>query len=444
MRTRLFVSSGAVTALLLLLIGGSPEQPLEAEVLKPLLDSPMEGAICLMPPERSAYAQTRGGGAGGRIGEEGPRKSVLDWPVEGTATIDAMPTRTVFDPYPTFGGLGLDDTAGRAFFSDSSLSGLLSYATSAGSHSTDITESQTHVIGPDTGIGFIAGVAVDPERREVYAVNNDGGGIVTFGYDQTGAVRPVRGLDTPHQSWGISLSLARDEIAVSVQQMSGIVFYRRGAAQLEPPLRTLRGYETGLADPHGVAYDDQRKELIVANHGNWTELRPYSPYDPLTQRTQAYQPGRFEPPSIRIFEASAAGNVAALRSIRGDKTGLNWPMGLTVDTERNEIVVANYGDNSIRFFRRTDDGDVRPSRMINGPRTGIVGPVDVKVDRVRNEIWVANYSDHTAVIFDRDASGDVAPKRIVRNAPKDSPALTFTNAAAAAYDTKRDALIVPN
>jgi DNA-binding beta-propeller fold protein YncE len=73
-----------------------------------------------------------------------------------------------------------------------------------------------------------------------------------------------------------------------------------------------------------------------------------------------------------------------------------------------------------------------------------VGPVDVSVDAVRNEVWVANYSDHTALIFDRDASGNVAPKRIVRNAPKGAAALTFTNAAAAAYDTKRDALIVPN
>jgi DNA-binding beta-propeller fold protein YncE len=70
--------------------------------------------------------------------------------------------------------------------------------------------------------------------------------------------------------------------------------------------------------------------------------------------------------------------------------------------------------------------------------------VDVGIDPRRNEIWVANYSDHTAVVFDRTATGNAEPKRIVRNAPAGTPALTFTNASAAAYDTKRDALLVPN
>ncbi|MPY90019.1 MAG: hypothetical protein GEU99_19110 [Luteitalea sp.] len=441
MRTRLLLVSGA--SAVLFANGGTRHQALEADALTSMLAAP-SSEICLMPSDSTRYQQTRGGGAGGRIGDEDTRKTNADWPPEQSMTLDAMPDRTVFDPYPTFGGLAVDDAAGRAFFSDSSLSSLLSYSTTAGDDSREITDPLTRVFGPHTGIGFIAGVAVDPERKEVYAVNNDGGGVVTFGYDQTGAVRPVRGLETPHQSWGISLSKARNEIAVSVQQMSGIVFYRRGAEQLEPPLRTLRGYETGLADPHGVAYDDERKELVVANHGNWTELRPYSPYDPLTEAPRAYEPGRFEPPSIRIFAASATGNTSPLRTISGDQTGLNWPMGAVVDAQRDEIIVANYGDHSVRFFRRTAEGNVAPTRVIKGDRTGLVGPVGVSVDQVRNELWVANYADHSALVFDRDTAGNVAPKRIVRNAPKGAPSLTFTNAAAAAYDTKRDALIVPN
>jgi DNA-binding beta-propeller fold protein YncE len=213
---------------------------------------------------------------------------------------------------------------------------------------------------------------------------------------------------------------------------------------MQPPLRSLRGADTGLADPHGIAFDDERKEVVVANHGNWTELRPYSPYDPLTKTKQEYNPGRFEPPSLRVYPATAHGNIKPLRTIQGDRTGLNWPMGIEIDADRNEVVVANYGDNSVLFYDRAANGDVGPMRMLKGDRTGIVGPVDVDIDPVRNEIWVANYSDHTALVFDRAASGNVAPKRVVRNAPAGAPALTFTNAAAAAYDTKRDALIVPN
>ena len=66
------------------------------------------------------------------------------------------------------------------------------------------------------------------------------------------------------------------------------------------------------------------------------------------------------------------------------------------------------------------------------------------IDRKNDEIWVANYGDHSAVVFDRTASGNVAPKRTIRNAPKGTPTTGFTNASAAAYDSVRDQLLVPN
>ena len=50
----------------------------------------------------------------------------------------------------------------------------------------------------------------------------------------------------------------------------------------------------------------------------------------------------------------------------------------------------------------------------------------------------------TAVVFPRTASGNVRPKRTIRNAPKDTPTCGFTNASAAAYDSKRDEILVPN
>lgn len=441
MRTRVLLVCAAAA---LLLASDRWEPPVETATLpSSMLGLPGAGDFCLMPPEGAASRQTRGGGAGRALPDD-VRRSTGEWLTDKVEGGDIMPTRSVFDPYPTFDAVAVDAEAGRAFFTDASLSSLISYATPAGGQSGEIAEPETRVLGPDTGIGFIAGADVDPQRKEVYAVNNDGGGVVVFGYDQTGSVRPVRHFETPHQSWGISISAPRNEVAVSVQQLHGIVFYTRDASDMQPPIRSLRGYATGLADPHGIDYDDGRKELVVANHGSWTELRPYSPYDSLSKEPSAYQPGRFEPPSIRVFAASAEGDTKPLRSISGGRTGLNWPMGLEVDEARDEIVVANYGDNSVRFYRRTAEGDVEPVRTIEGDRTGLLGPVDVSLDARRNEIWVANYAAHTAVVFDRDASGNATPKRVVRNAPQGAPALAFSNASAAAYDTKRDALIVPN
>ena len=437
LKRELVVSVVAVAVL----VSDGPEAPISAAITASLLETSSE--ICLMPPERAGYRQTRGGGAGREL-KDVVRVDPGGWPPTDAIGGDIMPIRTVFDSYPTFDAVAVDPEAGRVFFTDSSLSSMLSYSTSAGGDSNGITEPETRVLGPDTGIGFIAGGEVDPARKEVYAVNNDGGGVVVFSYDQSGPVTPVRQFETPHQSWGIALSAPRDEIAITAQQLHGVVFYRRDVKDMEPPIRSLRGYATGLADPHGIDYDDQRKEIVISNHGSWTELRPYSPYDPLAKDAPTYEPGRFEPPSLRVFADSADGNAKPLRGISGDKTGLNWPMGVEVDEGRDEVLVANYGDSSLRVYRRTADGNVAPIRIIKGDRTGIVGPVDVSIDVRRNEIWVANYADHTAVVFERDASGNVAPKRTIRNAPKGTPALAFTNASAAAYDTKRDSLIIPN
>ena len=439
MRTRVLLALGASAALL---TSDRWEPAVQsAEIVSTLFGAAND--VCLMPPERAMYRQTRGGGAGRELPGD-KRGNTGDWPPQDVAGGDVMPVRTVFDPYPTFDAVSVDPESGRAFFSDSSLSSLLSYSTGAGSTSGEMTEPATRVLGPDTGIGFIAGAEVDPQRKEVYAVNNDGGGVVVFSYDQSGPAKPIRHFETPHQSWGIAISVPRDEIAITAQQLHGVVFYKRDVTDMEPPTRTLRGYATGLADPHGIDYDEGRKELVITNHGNWTELRPYSPYDPLSKDPPSYQAGRFEPPSITVFAGSAEGNTSPLRRITGNRTGLNWPMGVEVDEQRDEIIVANYGDNSIRYYRRGSSGDVEPARIIKGDRTGITGPVDVSLDVKRGEIWVANYSDHTALVFDRHASGNAAPKRIIRNAPAGTPALTFTNASAAAYDSKRDALLVPN
>jgi DNA-binding beta-propeller fold protein YncE len=136
--------------------------------------------------------------------------------------------------------------------------------------------------------------------------------------------------------------------------------------------------------------------------------------------------------------------VPPIRTIQGPGTRLAWPMGIAVDAEAGELAVANYGTHEILIYNKSANGDVAPSRIIGGSKTGIAGPVAVAIDRKNNELWVANYGDHTAVVFDRTASGNVEPKRIIRNAPAGTPTTGFTNASAAAYDSKRDQLLVPN
>ena len=349
------------------------------------------------------------------------------------------------DLFPTFDGMALDTLNDRVIFSNENRHSLLVYDRTAGGASTEPTEPVQWVFGPKARLGYIAGVAVDPARKEFYTVNNDSGDLLTvFSYEDHGNVQPRRSLLLAHQSWGVSLSPKRDELVVSVQQANALSFYKRTATGTTAPLRTIRGLATELEDPHGTYFDETHNEVITANHGNWTQIRPYSPFDPQTTEVGEYKSGAFHPSAITVHAADANGDVPPLRTIEGNLTGLNWPMGIDVDLVHDEIAVANYGDSSVRIFRRGDKGDVQPIRVLRGALTQIVGPVSVAIDTKNDELWVANYGDHTAVVFPRTAGGNVRPKRTIRNAPKDTPTCGFTNASAAAYDSKRDEILVPN
>jgi nitrite reductase/ring-hydroxylating ferredoxin subunit len=71
---------------------------------------------------------------------------------------------------------------------------------------------------------------IDPQKREVFAVNNDiEDTMLVLPCEAKGNVRPLRLLSVPHQAWG-------------------------------------------LADPHGIAWDETHNEIAVANHGNFRSL----------------------------------------------------------------------------------------------------------------------------------------------------------------------------
>src|SRR5204862_1660835 len=153
--------------------------------------------------------------------------------------------------------------------------------------------------------------------------------MMVFDYDANGNVKPKRVLSVPHQAWGLSISHERDEVAVSVEGPREIAIYKRDAKNDEQPLRIIRGPKTGLGDPHGVFLDGVNNEIVVANHGNQGGREaPPGDAPPRQRGTRAAAPpplvgGRFDEPSITVHAADAKGDVPPLRTIRGDKTGLN-------------------------------------------------------------------------------------------------------------------------
>src|SRR5258708_454979 len=220
--------------------------------------------------------------------------------------------------------MALDTQNNQVWMNDSNRMRLLAYKRNAGKSATKVAEPLRQIRGPATGMMFIAGVAVDPVRREVFTLDNDiGDRMLVFPYDAEGNTRPKRVLHVPHQAWGISIHPKRDEVAISVQSRSMLAVYPREATGATAPLRILRGPHTGLADPHGISFDTQHNELVVSNHGNWTSAgraisRTEGNVDPGVRAAPTSSAGgRFEQPSIRIYSDEAQGDTPPLPAIHG-------------------------------------------------------------------------------------------------------------------------------
>lgn len=359
---------------------------------------------------------------------------------------DIMPARTIGDPYPVFNGIAVDGENNIVVMTDGNRKSLVIYDRTAGvSGPTEETVPLRQIIGPETNIGFVAGVVVDPQSREVYAVNNDiEDTMLVMPYQANGNARPRRLLSVPHQAWGMALS-PNKELAVTVELHNGIVVYGAAANGIDAPERHIQGPNTGLADPHGIAWDGVHNEIVAANHGNFRGLVRNIGLGCVPASGEGdLEVGKFEPPSLTTYAATGKDDEKPRRKIQGPATKLDWPMGIAVDGVHNEIAVANNGDNSILIFRRTATGDVAPVRVIRGARTGINRPMGLAIDTKNDELWVANFGDHTALAFSRSDDGDRAPKRIIRGAPAGTPSAGFGNPMAVAYDSKREEILVPN
>ncbi|HLH75686.1 MAG TPA: hypothetical protein VKV28_02665 [Candidatus Binataceae bacterium] len=345
------------------------------------------------------------------------------------------PCREIYDPYPEFNGIGLDPAHNLAAMSDTNLKSLLVYSMNAGgADDAALTPHLQQIKGPDTYISYAAGVAFDPVRHELCVTENDiGDDVACFPYGANGNSQ-AQVLAVPHGAYGLAFSQRLKQMAVAVEHNEQIIFYRTGATGAQLPLRAIRGPHTGMADPHGLYWDEINHEIATVNHGNWSQAYWDLDYP---------GGGHYQPPSITIFAEDAKGDAAPLRTIQGARTQLDWPTGIAVDTRHNEIAVANTAGGSILIFSRTARGNVAPVRVIKGPRTGVTIPMGVAFDPMHDQLWVANFG-HTALVFDRLAQGDTPPLRVIRNAPAGTPMAGFGNPFTIAYDSKRDELIVPN
>lgn len=142
--------------------------------------------------------------------------------------------------------------------------------------------------------------------------------------------------------------------------------------------------------------------------------------------------------SVTVYALMAQGNVAPLRVISGNATGLSSPSGIAVDLVNAELFVVNRGaPAAVTVYPLTAQGNVAPLRTVSGALTNLNDPRGVSVDSVNNEYAVANRAGFSVTTFARLASGNTAPLRTLLNTG-------FSNPWGVLIDAANDEIAVAN
>jgi hypothetical protein len=172
-----------------------------------------------------------------------------------------------------------------------------------------------------------------------------------------------------------------------------------------PPSRVLRGPQTTILGPLGLALDLIHDELVVVSY-------------------KTSNGG-----SISIFSRTASGDVPPLRTIQGPLTGFNRPQSVAIDFARDELILTNSFFDSpaslgeILFFPRLASGNTAPSRTITGPNTSLCNPIGLFFDALHDTVVVSN-SDasgaacgRSVATFAATAVGNAVPVRKIGPGP---------------------------
>ena len=364
------------------------------------------------------------------------------------------PVRVLRDPGMAFAGIAVDPVRDEVVMTDENLFSILVYDRLENTPPrAAMSEPKRMIRGLETQVEFNCGIYVDPASGDIYSPNNDSlHSLVIFDRSAKGNVPPTRKLVTPHSSFGIAVDEQTQEMFVTVQDDHAVVVWKKSASGKDLPVRTLQGSRTLLADPHGIAVDDKRGLLFVANWGTTNERPPYGSqherYDGgpkewgVALNDTVTGSGKIFPPSITVYPKGASGDTPPLRVIQGPKTQLNWPTAIAVDSAHGEIFVANDTGDAVAVYQVTANGDAEPVRVIKGPKSLVKNPTGVAYDAKNEELWVSNFGNHTATVYKRTAAGDTPPLRVIRSAPLNAPATMLGNAYNVTYDTKRDEILV--
>jgi DNA-binding beta-propeller fold protein YncE len=128
--------------------------------------------------------------------------------------------------------------------------------------------------GPKTQLDWPTSLAVHPDRGEIFVANDTGDSVLVFAVEANGDVAPLRVLKGPNtmikNPTGVTVDLKNNELWVANFGSHAATVFPIDARGDVRPRRVIRSGPTTspsakLSNPHTVAYDSKREEILVAN-----------------------------------------------------------------------------------------------------------------------------------------------------------------------------------
>jgi DNA-binding beta-propeller fold protein YncE len=320
------------------------------------------------------------------------------------------------------------------------------------------------------------------KKRVVLPVLFLAGPAVLLLFSQLGGnVAPIRTVQDPYPVFAdIAVDPDSNLLAVADENKFSLRTYDRDlvADGVADPRTVLTGTKSGIDFVCGVAVDSVNKQIYTANNDTAADLMVFNydsrgnvpPERALTPASTGTWGIALDLPhdevavtiqhvnKVAVYRRLATGEEKPLRIIQGPNTGLADPHGLAIDSQNNEIFVANqdsyhevlsgeadrnavtsriargtvtpeelaaarldlrpskgkFVEPSISVYTRTAKDDAPPLRVIQGPNTELSVPMKIFVDTVNNELFVANSGTSAILVFSRTAGGNAFPIRKIQ------------------------------
>jgi hypothetical protein len=235
----------------------------------------------------------------------------------------------------------------------------------------------------------------DPVHDEIVVPNQFAQAILTFAGGASGEAAPLRVIQGPLTQLirpeRLDLDTVHNEIVVP--NGNSIMVFSRDANGNAAPIRVIRGSKTMLRGVNAVAVDPVSNVIVAASQVGTPRLRQNN-YTPTAN-------------ALVIFDRTANGDVAPLRIIDGERTGLHLinqlqvyaPKGWIIATQTTTDLDAEPPDTFVGVWSVKDDGDVAPRWKIAGPNSRLKKPRGVAINPRNRELIVADMRLNAVLTF---------------------------------------------